>query len=183
MQKILEKFANPLIFIIAAAFLRLVPHAPNFAPIGAMALFAGSYLDRKTAFILPLSAMVLSDLFIGFDSLSSRVTVYGSFVLITLLGVWLKHHRSAKNVILASFCASALFFIVTNFGVWLTGTLYSKDLNGLVACYSAAIPFFRNTLAGDLFYSGIFFGGYELLKATSVGKLATLRIGVKNGRK
>lgn len=180
MQKIFEKISNPLIVVIAAAFLRVLPHAPNFAPIGAMALFSGTYLDRKTAFLLPLGAMVLSDFFIGFDSITSRLTVYGSFALITLIGIWLKSHRSVKNVILASLCASVLFFIITNFGVWAFGILYPKTFEGLVACFTAAIPFFRNTLAGDIFYTGVFFVGYELVRNFALGKkLALLKIGAK----
>ncbi|HSX57643.1 MAG TPA: DUF6580 family putative transport protein [Candidatus Saccharimonadales bacterium] len=164
MQKILEKLTNPLIFVLAAAILRVLPHAPNFAPIGAMALFSGSYLNKKTAFALPLAAMVLSDLFIGFDSWASRLTVYGAFAAITLIGFWLRSRRSVGNIILASLCASVLFFIITNFGVWAFGSLYPRTAEGLVACFTAAIPFFRNTLFGDLVYTGVFFGGYALVK-------------------
>ncbi len=127
--------------------------------------------------------MILSDLFIGFDGIASRLTVYGSFVLITLIGMWLKNPKTFGNVVLASICASVLFFIITNFGVWLTGTLYTKDLTGLVACYTAAVPFFRNTIAGDLFYTGVFFGGFELVRALAQGKkLALLKVGVKNDK-
>ncbi len=181
MQKIFEKISNPLIFIFAAALIRLVPHAPNFAPIGAMALFSGTYLDKKTAFILPLVAMFISDIFIGFDGVASRVTVYGTFTLITLLGIWLKSHKGIGNVILASIGASVLFFIITNFGVWLTGSIYPKTLEGLSACFIAAIPFFRNTLAGDLFYTGVFFGGFELVKNLATRKkLAFIKIGEKH---
>src|SRR3989304_5685350 len=124
MQKILEKISNPLIFVTAAALLRLVPHVPNFAPIGAMALFGGTYLNKKTAFLLPLVAMVLSDFFIGFDSVLSRFTVYGSFALIVLVGFWLRKERSVGKIVLASLTASVLFFIITNFGVWFAGSLY-----------------------------------------------------------
>ena len=181
MQKYLEKISNPLVFVFAAAFIRLLPHAPNFAPIGAMALFSGTYLDKKTAFLLPLGAMLLSDLFIGFDSLSSRLTVYGSFALVALIGVWLRSHRSIGNVILASLSASVLFFIITNFGVWAFGTLYPKTIEGLVACFIAAVPFFRNTLAGDFFYTTVFFGGYEVIKILATDKkLAKIKIGVGN---
>lgn len=184
MQKYLEKISNPMIFVVAAAFLRLLPHAPNFAPIGAMALFSGTYLDKKTAFAVPLLAMVASDFFIGFDSISSRLTVYGSFVLITLLGLWLKNRRTASNIVLATLSASVLFFIVTNFGVWAFGTLYPRTIEGLVACYAAAIPFFRNTLASDLFYVGIFFGGYELVKnLAGQQKLALVKIGGSHDKK
>ena len=151
MQKFFEKVSNPLIFVIAAALIRLVPHAPNFAPIGAMALFGGTYLNKKAAFFLPLGAMLFSDFFIGFDSITSRLTVYGSFAMIVLIGFWLRKERSVGKVILASLVASILFFIITNFGVWMAGSLYPKTLEGLVVCYTAAIPFFRNTMAGDLF--------------------------------
>ena len=181
MQKYFEKISNPLIFVLAAAFIRLIPHAPNFAPIGAMALFGGAYLNKKTAFLLPLAAMALSDFFIGFDSITSRLTVYGSFALIVLIGFWLRRERSVGKVVLASITASVLFFIITNFGVWLAGSIYPKTLEGLVACYSAAIPFFRNTMAGDLFYSGVFFGSFELVKAwAGQKKLAFVKIGGKD---
>ena len=162
MQKILEKFTNPAIVILIAAILRLVPHLPNFAPIGAMALFGGAYLSRKQALLLPIAAMVLSDIFIGFDSPASRISVYGSFALIVLIGMWLKKHRSFQNVVLSSLSASVLFFVITNFAVWAFGGFYSQNLAGLVECYTLAIPFFRNTIAGDLFYTGVFFGGFEL---------------------
>lgn len=179
MQKILEKLTNPLIFIVAAAFLRILPHAPNFAPIGAMALFSGSYLDKRTAFIVPLSAMVLSDLFIGFDSIISRLTVYGAFISVTLIGFWLRSHKNPTNIILCSVLASVTFFVITNFGVWLTGTLYPRTLSGLVDCFILAIPFFRNTLAGDLVYTGLFFGGFELIRYYSQEKkLAKLKVEV-----
>lgn len=182
MQKILEKISNPAIFIIAAALIRLIPHAPNFAPIGAMALFSGTYLNKKTAFLLPLSAMVLSDFFIGFDSITSRLTVYGSFALMTVIGFWLKSNRSVSKVMIASLAASISFFLITNLGVWFFGSLYPKTVAGLVACFIAAIPFFRNSLASDIFYVTIFFGGYELIRNYApAGKLAKLKLEAKDG--
>lgn len=162
MQKLLEKLSNPIIFVLIAAILRLVPHIPNFAPIGAMALFGGAYLGKRYALILPLGAMFLSDIFIGFDGITSRLTIYGSFILIGLIGLWLKNHRTFQNIILSVIASSILFFVITNFGVWMFGTIYPKTTVGLVACFVAAIPFFRNSLAGDFFYSGVLFGGYEL---------------------
>ncbi len=164
MQKIFEKLSNPAIFVLVAAILRLAPHAPNFAPIGAMALFGGAYLGKRYAIALPIAAMFLSDLFLGFDGFSSRMTVYGTFVLIGLLGLWLQERKSFQNIVLASLAASVLFFVTTNFGVWAFGTIYPRTAEGLAACFVAAIPFFRNTLAGDLFYTGAFFSGYELVR-------------------
>ena len=145
MQKIFEKLSNPAIFVLIAAILRLIPHAPNFAPIGAMALFGGTYLGKRYAIALPIAAMFLSDLFLGFDSLSSRFTVYGTFILIGLIGLWLRERKSFQNIIIAAFAGSVLFFVTTNFGVWVFGTIYPKTTEGLVACFVAAIPFFRNT--------------------------------------
>ncbi len=183
MQKIFEKISNPAVFILIAAILRLVPHLPNFAPIGAMALFGGAYLGKRYAIALPLAAMFLSDIFLGFDSLESRVTVYGSFVLIGLIGLWLRDRKSFQNIVLASIAASVLFFTITNFGVWAAGVFYPRNIAGLTACFAAAIPFFRNTLLGDFFYSGVFFGGYALVESlASSKKLALLGKEVeKNG--
>ncbi len=172
---LLKKLVTPATFILIGAIARIIPHVPNFAPIGAMALFGGAYMNKKQAFILPILAMILSDLFIGFDNLPMRLTVYGSFLLIVAIGLWLKNHLNAKNVIFSSLGASVLFFVTTNFAVWAFGTMYPHTLNGLIESYLLAIPFFRNTLAGDLFYSGAFFGGYEfvrnLLRSASRSKI------------
>lgn len=170
MQKVFEKISNPLFFILVAALLRLVPHLPNFAPIGAMALFGGVYLGRRQAVVLPLAAMFFSDIFLGFDGLASRISVYGSFVLISVIGIWLKKHRGIKTTVVASLSASTLFFVITNFSVWAFGTIYPKTVEGLGACFVAAIPFFRNTIAGDLFYVGVLFGAFELVKALAMEK-------------
>lgn len=150
-------------FILIGVLARILPHPANFAPIAAMALFGGTHMSRKQALILPILAMILSDFVIGFDSLPMRLTVYGSFFVMVLIGFWLKKHKNTKNVILASLFSSVLFFVLTNFSVWAFGTMYPKNSAGLVQSYVFAIPFFRNTLLGDLLYSGIFFGGYELV--------------------
>lgn len=182
MQKIFEKLTNPVIFIFVGAILRLVPHLPNFAPISAMALFGGAYLSKRYALVLPLLAMFISDFFLGFDSLASRIAVYGSFLLIGLVGLWLAKHRSFRNIVLASLFSSFLFFFITNFGVWFFGSFYPKTLEGLGACFIAAIPFFRNTVAGDLFYTGVFFSSYALvLKVLANKKLALIGGEAKNG--
>lgn len=181
MQKVFEKLSNPAIFVFVAAILRLIPHLPNFAPITAMALFGGAYLGRRYALGLPFLAMVLSDLFIGFDSIASRVAVYGSFLLIGLIGLWLRKHRSFQNIVLATLVSSVLFFVITNFGVWAFGVMYPKTPEGLLACFTAAIPFFRNTMVGDMFYSAVFFGGYELVR--NLAENRNLAIIINGGKK
>lgn len=164
MDKLNPRFWVITLLILAAAFVRLIPHPPNFAPIAAMALFSGAYFNKKSfAFATPLAAMFLTDAIIGFHS--SMWIVYLSFVLIVLIGMLMLKNVTIKNVVLASVTSSISFFIITNFGVWAFGTMYSKNIAGLIECYIAAIPFIQNTLLGDLFYSGIMFGVFELAKS------------------
>jgi len=149
--------------ILLAALSRLIPHPPNVAPITALALFGAVYLDKKHTFIVPIIAMLISDYIIGFHS--TMIWVYGSFILIGFLGLWLRQHQGIRNTIGASVFGSVIFFIITNFGVWISPQLmYSHDLAGLLQCYTAAIPFFRNSLIGDLFYVSVLFGVYEFAK-------------------
>lgn len=164
MEKITPKFWLLTFMVFGAAFIRLIPHPPNFAPIAAMALFGGAYFNRKSfAFAVPLAAMFLTDAIIGFHS--EMWLVYLSFALIVLIGMLMLKKVNIKNVIIASLTASISFFIITNFGVWAFGTMYPKNIAGLIECYIAAIPFIQNTLIGDLFFSGIMFGMFEFVKA------------------
>ena len=149
--------------IVGAAALRLVPHPPNFAPIAAMALFSGAQLGRRpVAFAAPLGAMLLSDAVIGFHS--GMLFVYASVALIVLLGSFALSRVSVLRLTGAAIASSVLFFVVTNLGTWLLSGMYPLTAAGLAACYLAAIPFLQNTLAGDLFYAGLLFGGFALLE-------------------
>jgi hypothetical protein len=134
-----------VVFIFFAALLRLVPHPPNFAPVTALALFSGVYFtNRVLGLVVPIIAMLISDYFLGFYSIS--MWVYISFIFVTLYGMYSKQIKF-KNILFSS----VIFFIVSNFGVWLIG--YPKSLEGLVLCYSMALPFFGYSLLGDFFYS------------------------------
>lgn len=149
--------------ILLAAAGRLLPHLPNFTPIGALALFGGAHFrERWRAFLVPLAAMALSDAIIGWHWLVPLV--YGSFVLAVIIGMWLRDRKTVWTVTGAALASSLLFFTVTNFGVWALGSMYPKTLPGLVAAYVAAIPFFRNTVTGDLFYTAVLFGGFGVLE-------------------
>ena len=164
MEKLTPRFWVLTLMVFGAAFLRLLPHPPNFAPIAAMALFGGAYFSKKTfAFIIPLAAMFLTDMIIGIYSYAW--IVYISFALIVVLGIFMLKKVSVKKLIFASLTASVSFFAITNFGVWALGTLYPKTPAGLLASYTAAIPFFQNSLVGDLFFVGVMFGVYELVKS------------------
>jgi len=149
--------------IIAAAIIRFLPHPPNFTPIFAMALFGGAYLsNKKMAFIFPLAAMLISDLFIGFHSL--MLVVYGSIALITALGFLLKNRVRPSTVIGASLLGSLIFYLISNFAVWAMFDTYPHTIAGLGTSYVAAIPFIKNSLISGLFYSALMFSSFELAK-------------------
>lgn len=172
-KSVTPKFLVLAGMVFAAAFVRLIPHPPNFAPIAAMALFGGAYFSKKwAAFAIPLAAMFLTDLILGFHS--TMWAVYLSFVLIVVLGMLMIKQKKVTNIFLASVSSSVLFFIITNFAVWATGTFYAKDLSGLAASYIAAIPFFHYTLLGDLFFVTLMFGSFELVK-TKYPELARVK--------
>jgi hypothetical protein len=157
--------------IVFAAALRLVPHPPNFTPIGAMALFSGAYLGRRSlAFVAPLGAMLLSDAVLGFYS--GMWVTYLAVALIVLVG-WVALSRvSVLRVAGATVASSILFFVVSNFGTWALSGMYPHTVVGLEACYVAAIPFFQNTLAGDLFYASLLFGGFRVAELLAPRLLA-----------
>ena len=147
--------------IVAAAALRLVPHPPNFSPIDAMALFSGAYLGRRwVAFAAPLAALFLSDLVLGFYH--GMATVYATVALIVAIGWSLSSRRSPLRIAGAAVAGSVTFFLITNFGMWLFSGFYPLTSAGLAACYVAAIPFFQTTVAADLVYAGLLFGGFAL---------------------
>ncbi|HLC39186.1 MAG TPA: DUF6580 family putative transport protein [Patescibacteria group bacterium] len=151
-------------FIFAGAALRLLPHEPNFTPIAAIALFSGVNLSRKQALIIPILTMLAADIFIGFASFWVTISVYGSFLIISLLGLWLKNHQKIQNMVMVSLTGSFIFFFLTNFAVWAATPWYEKNLQGIINCYYMALPFFRNTVLGDLFYVAVIFGLFELSK-------------------
>lgn len=155
--------------ILTAALSRLIPHSPNFTSVGALALFAGSLWGISTAaFLVPLLAMLLTDLILGFHP--TMFFVYGAFLLTVILGGGLLK-KTQKNLPLIglSLAASSVFFIVTNFGVWFVGGFYSQDMKGLLECFAMALPFFKNQIAGDLVYSLALFNAYRFV-ASSIDK-------------
>jgi hypothetical protein len=150
-----------MVFVAAAS--RLVPHPPNLTAVTAMALFGGAYLsDWRMAFAVPLSALLLSDSLLGFYG--HMEIVYGSFAIVVAIGLLLRTRRTAPMIGAAVLASSVLFFVLTNLGVWATSGLYPRTMIGLVTCYTAALPFFRNTLTGDAIYALTLFGGFALLE-------------------
>ena len=153
--------------ILLAGISRLLPHIDNFTPIGAMALFGGTYInDKKKAFIIPLAAMLFSDILLqivsGTGFHNTMIFVYGAFIAITSLGFVLRKRVQRQTIMVSSLVGSILFFFITNFGVWATG-YYGYGISNLMDCYIAGIPFFRGTLMGDLCYNLVLFGSFSLI--------------------
>jgi hypothetical protein len=158
--------------ILVAALLRLLPHWPNFTPVAAMALFAGTYFDRKLhAFAIPIAAMFISDFALGFHAIMPAV--YLSFVVTVVIGSSIRKNVSLLWVTIAALSSSVIFFLITNFAAWLAYPMYyPQTIGGLMECYiaglaffndgSQGISFFLNDFLGTLFYSAVFYGLYYL---------------------
>ena len=175
MNKIKLTYIGVISLILFASFTRIIPHMPNFTPIGAMALFGGAYLKNKNhAFLIPIISLWISDIIINNFILSyyndftwfypGFLWQYGSFFIMILIGFFFLKKISFKNVFITSLCSSLLFFVITNFGVWISGSMYPLSLEGLLICFLAALPFYKGTLLGFIFYSSFLFGVYESLK-------------------
>lgn len=160
--------------IVFGVIARLLPHFPNFAPMGALALFAVAFYKRKyLALVIPGLAWWLSDLYLnnmiynsadGFTLFTAdQFFSLFALTLIVILGKRLFKKVNAPNVMIGSLSASLIFFVVSNLGVWMQGILYPKTVQGLVECYSMALPFYRGTLVSDLIFTGVFFGAMHVM--------------------
>jgi len=168
------RFNAIIAIILFAALSRMLPHPPNFTAIGAMALFAGAFLPIAIAWFVPVAAMIVSDLVINNTVYAD---LYNQFVwatpgaawsmlavaLIAVLGSKLLAKVSLPRMLGASLSASLVFFLVSNIGSWLTLDIYPNTVSGLITAYIAAIPFFGNTVLGDMFFCAILFGGFALM--------------------
>lgn len=161
-DKLLLKILCIAALVVAAAMSRMLPHPPNFTPISALALFGASLVTaRWIGLVMSLGAMLLSDYFIGFHS--GMGYVYTAFACVFLIGSWTNLSK-ITGILLSSLSASVVFYLITNFGVWMGSGMYSADFKGLLECYILAIPFFANTVTGDLSYCLVLFGAYSLVR-------------------
>ena len=157
------RFWLALTLVVVGVVLRVMPHPWNFAPIGAIALFGGARFDRRYFAIgIPLVTMFVGDAFIGFHSLMP--VIYATYALIAVIGMLLRDRTTIPAIGGGVLLSSTIFYLTTNYAVWAMGTTYAKTGAGLLACYIAAIPFFGNTVASDLLYSGIFFGVFAVME-------------------
>jgi hypothetical protein len=151
-----------ILYAILGILLRLAPHEPNFAPIGALALWSGYYLPKRYSAFVPLMVMLVSDSIIGFYNAPVMISVYVSFALVALIGNAIRAYKSFAIISMGSLASSTLFYFVTNFAVWTQSHWYAHTWDGLMWCYALALPFFRNTLLSDVAYGAVFFGAYAL---------------------
>jgi len=160
----IKKFSIILV-VLVAAISRFLPHPPNFTPIIAMGLFSGFYFknNKILALLVPIFAMFISDIYFGFSTIS--IFVYFALGLIVFIGYFLPNNKcttSFENILTGSLSGSIIFFIVSNFGVFLIG--YPKSISGLISCYTAAIPFFANTISSTLIFSTVLFLSYDIIR-------------------
>jgi hypothetical protein len=150
---------------VLGAILRLLPHPPNFAPVGGMSLYAGARLRGWQAYALPLLLMAVTDPLLGGYSVATPF-IYLSFMISVWIGRRLQATESPLRIGAACLVCSSQFFLITNFATWGLGHWYPHTLSGLALAFTAAIPFFGRTLAGDLVYSGVLFGLHAWLSRT-----------------
>lgn len=172
--KVNPRFWSVVLLILIVTLSRAIPHMPNFSPMNSICLFAATYcLKEWQKYLIPILCIWLSDVYITnviygqyYDSFvwlyDGFYWQYATYAFIVLLGGIVITKVKVKRVLGAAILSSILFFIITNFGVWFSGNFYPKNVEGLVACYIAGIPFFKGTLLGDLFYSSLMFGVFEL---------------------
>lgn len=147
--------------IILGITSRLIIHQANFVPVMAIALISGAFFtDKRLAFGIPLITMFISDIIIGLHN--TIFAVYLSFAIAVLIGMTLLKQQNVWRVISGSLLSSIVFFLITNFAVWLLTNWYTNNLVGVIDCYTLAIPFFRSSLLADLFYSCVLFGSIVL---------------------
>jgi hypothetical protein len=160
--------------IIVAAFSRIIPHMPNFSPLGAIGLFGAAHFQKKwQAFLIPIAAIWLSDLFINNVIYAQYYPKfvwfykgfywqYGSYLMIVFAAIFIFNKVTIQKVFTGALVSTVIFFLVSNFGVWIGSTVYPQNFGGLMTCYEAGIPFLKGTMFGDLFYSVVLFGSFAL---------------------
>ncbi len=147
---------------------RFLPHLPNATPITAIALFSATYLGLRYSWSILIVTMLITDAFIGFYDWKVMAAVYGSLILSAIIGLLVRKYKTAGtkivfagSVFFGTLASSLLFFLITNWAVWQFGMMYVHSWQGLMESYAMAIPFFKNSLLGDLTYTATLFGAFE----------------------
>ena len=178
-----KKLLLIILFIAVIFFGRVLPHPYNFTPLIAVTLLSSFAIsNRMLALVVPLMGFWLSDLFMnnvvyaGYYSNftffnSGMIWTYGAILLVGLMGSSFINKISSGKVVLASLSGSTIFYIISNFGVWVLSPMYAKSVTGLIQCYTLALPFYGTSLIGDLLYSSLLFGAYQLVFSKNINFL------------
>jgi len=165
----MKNFTRPsaAVLTVIGVLARLLPHPANFTTLGGSVIFSGSKIPRPVNYLLPLAVMFITDIFLGFHR--TMIFVYGSFAI----GVWiaerfLRNKPSYSRIAVVCLANSTIFFVLTNFGVWLMTNLYPRTMVGLVECFTMAIPFWRGTVLGDLIFGVGFIAAYQYFASRKV---------------
>ncbi len=175
--RILDVFVVLLVLGVAG---RLLPHVENFTPVAAIALFAGFLFRRRLlAAAIPLAIMFVSDAFLGATPLGVKITIYGALLFPLVFAPFLRKRLSPVRIGGSALIAAILFYVVTNFAVWLT--YYPQSLGGLLECYGLALPFLAKKLIGDLLWSGAIFGSYAVIRQLQLRNVPLLNASIRAG--
>jgi uncharacterized protein DUF6580 len=164
--------------VLLAVLTRFIPHMPNFSPVFAALLFGGAHLKRRDAIWYPILLLAASDLV-----LTTQVYRIGlrwedsitwmAFAAIALIGYWLRKRETVARVGIAALAGPTAFFVISNFGVWVSWPMYPATWHGLITCYLAAVPFYRNSLLASVVYTAVLFGANEIYRRKHIGIRST----------
>lgn len=141
---------------------RLLPHPPNVSPVASLAVFGGAFFaTKRMAIAVPLLAMLVSDLVLGFHG--AMVAVYASLAISVLIGRHVRRRPNLRRIAGATLASSIVFFVLSNLAVWMMW--YPTTLSGLTTCFAAAVPFFQNSLVGNAFFSSVVFGSAAMMQS------------------
>jgi uncharacterized membrane protein len=160
------------ILVIVAVSLRLLPHMPNFVPIIAISMFAGAYLPKKKAIMIPLAIMVISDLFIGLHNVV--LFTWGAMLLCGFIGTRLKNNIRPGSIVSTTLFSALAFFLISNLGVWLVW--YPTTFAGLTNCFVKAIPFFRSTFLVNIVVVIVMFSLQSIIERMTIKRKETSNI-------
>jgi hypothetical protein len=166
--------AMSYLVVLIAVLARFLPHVPNFSPVFAALLFGGAHLKRRDSIWYPVALLAASDVVLTTLVFRMRLgwgqsITWLGFAVVALIGYWLRKRESVGRIGLAALAGPTAFVLISNFGVWLGWRMYPASWEGLVACYLAAVPFYRNSLLSSIVYAALLFGGYELYKRKHAG--------------
>ncbi len=167
--------------VLVAVLTRFLPHLPNFSPVLAGLLFGGAHLRRRDAIWYPLALLAASDFALTTFVYRMRIEpnqsiIWLGFAVVALVGYWLRKRENVAGIAVAALAGPTAFFVISNFGVWLGGhgsRMYPATWDGLVACYVAALPFYRNSLLATAAYTAVLFGANEIYERRRDGIVAT----------